>query len=216
MTRQQLCCEGRPLILVAGQGATLGVWTPDLLKNLAQGRKEVTIFDNRRIGFSTDSDEEDELTVESYAESTVDLIDALALDQPDVLGWSLGGFITLTIAVNYGGMVHSVVVADTSSGGSGLHLQTSCAHSLHSTLHRCASFIQKASCTRSHCHCTQSNVLRWNMMANWPVVLHASIATLYVGDAAVSVCRQGRLVCDMEMSLACYMPDQGLLCRHRT
>ena len=101
---------------MAGQGATLGIWTPDLLKTLAQGR-QVIIFDNRRIGFSTDFDDADRLSTDDYADSTVDLIDALGLDQPDILGWSLGGFIALTIAVNYGKNVHNVVVADTASGG---------------------------------------------------------------------------------------------------
>ena len=52
-----------------------------------------------------------------YAESTVDLIEALQLDQPDILGWSLGGFIALTIAVEYPDMVNRVVLADTTSGG---------------------------------------------------------------------------------------------------
>ena len=52
-----------------------------------------------------------------YAESTVDLIDALGLEQPNILGWSLGGFITLSIAVDYADMVNQVIVADTTSGG---------------------------------------------------------------------------------------------------
>ncbi len=55
--------------------------------------------------------------VAGYADSTVDLIDALGLEQPDVLGWSLGGDIALSIAVNYADMVNRVVVADTTSGG---------------------------------------------------------------------------------------------------
>ena len=47
----------------------------------------------------------------------MDLIDALRLDQPDILGWSLGGFIALTVVINYPDMLNRVVVADTSSGG---------------------------------------------------------------------------------------------------
>ena len=112
---RNLGCAGRPLLLIAGSGATLGIWTPDLLKTLAERRK-VIIFDNRGIGLSTDSAEA-EHTADSYAESTVNLIDALGLDQPDVLGWSMGGFITLAIAVKYPDRVHSIVLASTSSGG---------------------------------------------------------------------------------------------------
>lgn len=101
--------------MVAGSGATLGIWTPDLLKTLAEDQ-QVIIFDNRGIGLSTDS-QEAEHTADSYAESTVGLINALGLDQPDILGWSMGGFITLTIAVKYANMIHNVVLASTSSGG---------------------------------------------------------------------------------------------------
>jgi len=39
------------------------------------------------------------------------------LEQPDILGWSFGGFIVLTVVVNYGDLVNRVVLADTTSGG---------------------------------------------------------------------------------------------------
>ena len=52
-----------------------------------------------------------------YAASTVDLTEALELEQPDLLGWSLGGDISLYIAEFYPDMVTRVVVADTTSGG---------------------------------------------------------------------------------------------------
>lgn len=43
--------------MVSGQGATATVWTPDLLQTLAQGR-QVTIFTNKGIGYSTDTQHE--------------------------------------------------------------------------------------------------------------------------------------------------------------
>ncbi len=116
--------------MVSGQGATLGIWTPDLLKTLAAGR-QVTIFDNRGIGFSTDADPAEMATVEGFADSTVDLMDALGLEQPDILGWSLGGIITLTLVANYPDMVNRVVLADTSSGGQGelnINCNSACAY----------------------------------------------------------------------------------------
>ena len=125
------CCSnaGRPLIMVSGQGATLGVWTPDLLKTLAAGR-QVTIFDNLGIGYSADADPEEDNTVLGYADSTVDLTDALGLEQPDILGWSLGGFITLTLVTSFPEAVNRVVLADTSAGGQGnaLLIGTFCVH----------------------------------------------------------------------------------------
>ena len=55
-------CAGRPLLLIAGQGATATVWTPDLLQTLAQGR-QVTVFTNRGIGLSQDLVETQNSTV---------------------------------------------------------------------------------------------------------------------------------------------------------
>ena len=54
----------------------------------------------------------------------MDLIEVLNLQQPDVLGWSLGGFITLTLAVNYPELINKIVLVDTSSGGLGKLLCT--------------------------------------------------------------------------------------------
>ena len=48
---RRLLRVGRPLLLIAGSGATATIWTPDLLQTLAQGR-QVTIFTNRGIGLS--------------------------------------------------------------------------------------------------------------------------------------------------------------------
>ena len=42
--------------MVSGQGATATVWTPDLLQTLAQGR-QVTVFTNKGVGYSTDAEE---------------------------------------------------------------------------------------------------------------------------------------------------------------
>ena len=64
-----------------------------------------------------DSDLAQAQTVDGFASSTVQLIRELDLDQPDILGTSFGGYVALTIAVDYGDMVNHVVLADTSSGG---------------------------------------------------------------------------------------------------
>ena len=109
---------GRPLLLVAGRGQTLGTWTPDLLKNLAANR-QVTVFDNRGIGLSTDADQNLNITIADYADSTARLIDALKLKQPDILGWSMGGYIVLTLLTRSPTVVRRVVLTDTTSGGDG-------------------------------------------------------------------------------------------------
>ena len=47
----------------------------------------------------------------------MDLIEALQLQKPDVLGWSLGGYILLTLVVNYPTLIGKIILADTSAGG---------------------------------------------------------------------------------------------------
>lgn len=69
------------------------------------------------IGMSTDMNRTEASTVLGYATATAALIQALRLDQPDILGTSVGGFEVLTIAVNFPEMVNHVVLGDTSSGG---------------------------------------------------------------------------------------------------
>lgn len=42
---------------------------------------------------------------------------ALGLEQPDVVGWSMGGIIGLELATRFGGSIGSLVLADTTLGG---------------------------------------------------------------------------------------------------
>jgi len=109
---------GAPLVLISGLTTTQQLWTPDLLHAVAATRK-VVIFDNRGIGASYDSDAPGSLTITSYGESTLELIAALDLDRPDVMGWSLGGLIALWIATNAGEAINHIILASTGSNGKG-------------------------------------------------------------------------------------------------
>ena len=59
-------------------------------------------------------------TLDDYAISTVDLMAALKLDTPDVLGTSLGSLIAQTIVVNHSSAVTHAVLGDTALTGAGL------------------------------------------------------------------------------------------------
>ncbi len=59
-------------------------------------------------------------TLVDYASSTVDLIEALELDTPDILGTSLGSLIVQTILVNYPSTVMHAILGDTALTGAGL------------------------------------------------------------------------------------------------
>lgn len=108
--------KGKPLVMIMGFSGTMSIWDTRLLENLASNN-QVTIFDNRGIGFSTDT-ATSPLTMESMADSTVNLITALGLSKPDIVGWSMGGEIALTIAVRHGDKVNKVVAIAADPGSS--------------------------------------------------------------------------------------------------
>jgi len=105
----------KPLVMIAGVRCTLSTWTPDLLKNLAATR-EVVVFDNKGVGFSYDAEWPGDVSIQSYAESTVALISALELEEPDVLGWSMGGVIALWMATHFSNEVHRFVIVNSAAG----------------------------------------------------------------------------------------------------
>ena len=79
---------GTTLVMIVGLGCTKSSWTPDLLRTLAESR-EVLIFDNKGSGHSYFDDKQAEVSIEDFASSTLDLLEALEIQQPDILGWSM-------------------------------------------------------------------------------------------------------------------------------
>jgi pimeloyl-ACP methyl ester carboxylesterase len=105
--------KGRPLVLINGYGFTMSEWDPAFIERLAEGRK-VVLFDNRGIGRS--SGPVKGLTIETMADDTAGLIRALKLRRPDVLGWSMGGYIAQELALDRPRRVHRLILASTDPG----------------------------------------------------------------------------------------------------
>lgn len=103
------------MIFIHGFGSTQYDWPLDLLESVSNERR-VIIFDNPGIGMSNDTTTEP-LTIDYMASATAGLIDALGLDRPDVVGYSMGGDIALTLATNYSDKVGGVVAVAGSFGG---------------------------------------------------------------------------------------------------
>lgn len=104
-----------PLLLIHGFGSTQYDWPIDMIENLQLYRK-VVIFDNPRIGLSTDTSQ-DPLTISYMATATLDFITALGLERPDILGFSMGAMIAMELAAKYGGDIGNVVAVAGSFGG---------------------------------------------------------------------------------------------------
>lgn len=108
--------DAKPIILITGSSATMDMWNPLLLEQLASANYRVIIFENRGVGESTV--ETRELSIPQFANDTLGLLDALGISKADVLGWSMGGMIAQELAVTNPDRVNNLILYTTSCGGS--------------------------------------------------------------------------------------------------
>ncbi|MBS1678068.1 MAG: alpha/beta hydrolase [Actinobacteria bacterium] len=108
--------RGPDLIMVQGDTAPMSLWMPYLLHPLAK-KFRVTIFDNRGVGYTTD-DLSKRLTVQLMARDTGELIEALGLQDPTLVGWSMGGEIGLTLAEQKPSLLGALVTTGGDGGSS--------------------------------------------------------------------------------------------------
>lgn len=104
---------GRPLVLLHRFRGTLDHWDPAFVEALATKRRVIT-FDSAGVGYSTGTTAD---SVRGMTEIAVSFLDALGFEQVDLLGWSMGGFIALDLALEHPERVHRLVVAGSGPGG---------------------------------------------------------------------------------------------------
>jgi pimeloyl-ACP methyl ester carboxylesterase len=110
--------EALPLVLLQHFRGNLDNWDPALVDALARSR-EVILFDNAGVGGSTGSTPR---TVTAMAQDALRFIEALELDQIDVLGFSLGGFVAQETVLIRPRLVRRLVLAGTGpQGGTDMH-----------------------------------------------------------------------------------------------
>jgi pimeloyl-ACP methyl ester carboxylesterase len=105
--------HGPALLLITGFGASMDDWAPYFVNALAE-HFSVVVFDNAGIGQTAPLAAP--LSVPEMAAQTSDLIRALGLRRCDVLGWSMGGMIAQSLAVNHPSQVRRLVLAATQAG----------------------------------------------------------------------------------------------------
>ena len=120
---RQLGAEnGVPVIFLNHLAAELDRWDPRVVDGIAS-RRRVIAFDNRGVGASEGSTPN---SVAAMAQDAVAFIRALGLEQVDLLGFSLGGFISQVIAQEEPRLVRKVILAGTGpAGGAGIDKVTS-------------------------------------------------------------------------------------------
>jgi pimeloyl-ACP methyl ester carboxylesterase len=104
---------GVPVVLLHHLAAVLDNWDPRVVDGLAAQHRVIT-FDNRGVGASDGSTSD---TIEAMASDAVAFIRALGLEEVDLLGLSMGGFIAQVIAQQEPQLVRRIILAGTGPAG---------------------------------------------------------------------------------------------------
>jgi len=102
-----------PLVLLQHFRGNLDYWDPPLVDALASARRVIT-FDNVGVGGSTGATPN---TIEQMARDAIAFLDALQLDQVDVLGYSIGSFVAQAIALIRPALSRNIVLASSAPKG---------------------------------------------------------------------------------------------------
>jgi pimeloyl-ACP methyl ester carboxylesterase len=114
--------SGVPVIFLNHLAAELDRWDPRVVDGIAAASR-VIVFDNRGVGASEGSVP---ASVEAMARDAIAFIRALELEQVDLLGFSLGGFVSQVIALEEPRLVRRMILAGTGpAGGVGIDKVTS-------------------------------------------------------------------------------------------
>lgn len=108
--------EGKPLVMINGFISTMSLWDPLLLEELSKNR-QLILFDNRGTGLSTDT-VENNTTIPQMADDAAGLINALGLEKPDLLGWSMGARIAQQLLIRHPDLINKAILASPNPGGS--------------------------------------------------------------------------------------------------
>ena len=106
--------NGRPLLVLNGFAATSADWDPSFIHGLAASN-ELVLLDNRGIGGSTDSGKP--FDIAQLADDAARIIEMLGIERTSLLGWSMGGFIAQTLALQHPNRVNKLVLLSTDPGG---------------------------------------------------------------------------------------------------
>ena len=106
--------NGRPLLVLNGFAATNTDWYPSFIGGVASAN-ELILVDHRGIGGSTDDGKP--FDIARLADDAVHVIEALGFERTSVMGWSMGGFVAQTLALQHPDRVNKLILLSTNSGG---------------------------------------------------------------------------------------------------
>jgi pimeloyl-ACP methyl ester carboxylesterase len=106
--------RGEPILLISGGSADKNAWDPSFISDLSSNHT-VIVFDNRGVGNTTIGSRP--YTLEQLANDTAGLLDALKIQNANVLGYSLGSSIAEQLTITNPEKVSRLVLAASSCGG---------------------------------------------------------------------------------------------------
>jgi pimeloyl-ACP methyl ester carboxylesterase len=106
--------KGRPLVVLNGFAATSADWDPAFIDGLAS-TNELILLNHRGMGGSRVDGEP--FDIRRLADDAAGVIETLGYNGVNVLGWSMGGFIAQTLALDYPNRVRKLILLSTDAGG---------------------------------------------------------------------------------------------------
>lgn len=103
--------DGEPLVLIVGLGTDISEWE-GIIRWLAT-KYQVLAFDNRGAGRTDKPDTP--YSIEMMADDMAGMMQALGIQQANILGISMGGRIALALALRYAKSVKKLVLVSTSA-----------------------------------------------------------------------------------------------------
>jgi pimeloyl-ACP methyl ester carboxylesterase len=106
--------NGRALLVLNGFAATSADWDPSFIDGVASSN-ELILVDHRGNGSSPDDGKP--FDIAQLADDAAHVIEALGFERTSVLGWSLGGFVAQTLALQPPDRVNKLILLSTDPGG---------------------------------------------------------------------------------------------------
>ncbi len=106
--------SGPRLLVLNGFAATIADWDPSFIDRLASSN-ELILLDHRGMGGSTDDARP--FDIAQLADDAAHAMETLGFHRTSVLGWSMGGFVAQTLALQRPDRVNKLVLLSTDPGG---------------------------------------------------------------------------------------------------
>lgn len=106
--------NGEPILLISSGSSGLDSWDPSILTSLSSNHT-VIVFDSRGVGNTTTGSKP--YTMQQLANDTAGLMDALKIQRANVLGHSLGSYVSQQLTITYPEKVDRLILVSSSCGG---------------------------------------------------------------------------------------------------